>query len=93
MLPRVDVALLDRPEYAINPTFDEALQRDAVTCATCHVRDGIVYGPYGDTQAPHPTAKNQSLLKVDVCTRCPAARARIVTVAPLTSCVSKLGLP
>jgi cytochrome c553 len=31
---------IDRPEYAINPTFDEALQRDAVTCATCHVRDG-----------------------------------------------------
>jgi len=61
---------IDRPQYERNPTFDEALQRDAVTCATCHVRDGIVYGPYGDTQAPHPTAKDESLLKVDVCTRC-----------------------
>ncbi len=61
---------IDRPKYRINPTFDEVLQRDAVTCATCHVRDGIVYGPYGDTQAPHPVAKDESLLKVDVCTRC-----------------------
>ena len=61
---------IERPEYVMNPTFDEALQRDAVTCATCHVRDGIVYGPYGDTQAPHPTGKDENLLKVDVCTRC-----------------------
>jgi len=61
---------IDRPVYVMNPTFDEALQHDAVTCATCHVRNGIVYGPYGDTQAPHPTAKDESLSRVEVCTRC-----------------------
>ena len=73
-LEKLVVGLTDgrigRPEYVMNPTFDEALQRDAVTCATCHVRDGIVYGPYGDSQAPHPTAKDGDLLKVEVCTRC-----------------------
>lgn len=61
---------IDQPEYVQNPTYDEALQRDAVTCAACHVRNGIVYGPYGNTNAPHPTAKDESLLRVDVCTRC-----------------------
>jgi hypothetical protein len=35
---------IERPEYVTNPTFDEALQHDSVTCATCHVRNGIVYG-------------------------------------------------
>lgn len=61
---------IDKPEYVTNPTYDEVLQRDAVTCATCHVRNGIVYGPFGNTQAPHPTAKDEKLLRVDVCTRC-----------------------
>ncbi|MGD8608272.1 MAG: cytochrome c3 family protein [Myxococcales bacterium] len=61
---------IEKPEYVTNPTYDEALQRDAVTCATCHVRNGIVYGPFGDTHAPHPTAKDEKLLRVDVCTRC-----------------------
>lgn len=61
---------IERPEYVTNPTFDQTLQREAVTCAACHVRDGIVYGPFGDTNAPHPTAKDERLLRVDVCTRC-----------------------
>jgi hypothetical protein len=61
---------IDQPEYVANPTYDEKLQRDAVTCAACHVRNGIVYGPYGDSHAPHPTAKDERLLRVDVCTRC-----------------------
>ncbi|MFZ1864747.1 MAG: multiheme c-type cytochrome [Polyangiales bacterium] len=61
---------IDQPEYEVNPTFDRALRLDAVTCATCHVRNGIVYGPFGDSNAPHPTAKDENLLRVDVCTRC-----------------------
>lgn len=61
---------IDKPEYVANPTYNEELQRDAVTCAVCHVRDGIIYGPFGDTNAPHPTAKDERLLRVDVCTRC-----------------------
>ncbi len=63
-------AEIDRPEYVDNPTYDESLQDDAVTCAACHVRNGIVYGPYGDTNAPHPSARDETLLRVDVCTRC-----------------------
>ena len=61
---------VNRPEYAVNPTFDKSLQDEAITCATCHVRNGIVYGPYGDSNAPHPTAKDDALLTVDVCTGC-----------------------
>ncbi|MGB8328911.1 MAG: multiheme c-type cytochrome [Polyangiales bacterium] len=61
---------IEQPEYAVNPTFDSALQQDAVTCATCHVRNGIIYGPFGTTNAPHPTGKDETLLEVEVCTRC-----------------------
>lgn len=61
---------VSEPEYAANPTFDRSLQLDAVTCATCHVRNGIIYGPFGDTNAPHPTARDDALRGVGVCIRC-----------------------
>ena len=69
---------LHRPEYVDNPGYDESLQEEAVTCAACHVRNGIVYGPYGDTNAPHPSARDDVLSSVDVCTRCHQAE-RIYT--------------
>lgn len=72
--PKLVGGLIDgeihRPEYLDNPTYDESLQDDAVTCAACHVRNGIVYGPFGGTNAPHPSAKDETLSTVDVCTRC-----------------------
>ncbi len=66
---------LARPIYADNPTFDPVMQDDAISCATCHVRDGVVYGPYGDTNAPHATKKDPNLLKADLCTSCHQATA------------------
>lgn len=66
---------IGRPIYAENPHFDPKMQDDAITCATCHVRDGVVYGPYGDTDAPHPTAKDPKLREPDVCTQCHQAEA------------------
>lgn len=66
----------DRPKYAKNPTYDRGFEEDAITCATCHVRDGVVYGPYGDTKAPHPTAKDERLLDERVCTDCHQATAQ-----------------
>lgn len=61
---------IDQPQYVDNPTFDAQLQLDAITCATCHVRHGVVYGPFGNMDAPHPTEKDETLLTVDICTRC-----------------------
>ncbi len=66
---------LDQPLYVDNPSYDPMLQDDAITCAACHVRDGVVYGPFGDTNAPHPVAKGDSLLTAEVCTRCHEASA------------------
>lgn len=73
-LPRL-VARLEkgdrgRPVYVDNPNFDPALQEEAITCATCHVRNGVVLGPFGDTIAPHPVAKSEELLSAAVCTQC-----------------------
>jgi hypothetical protein len=61
---------ISKPLYVDNPTFDPVAQLDAIGCASCHVRDGTVLGPYGDTKAPHPTKKADSLLTEEVCTRC-----------------------
>jgi hypothetical protein len=78
-LPRLVAALeggrIDRPRYVENPHFDPDLQLEAITCATCHVRDGVVLGPYGDTPAPHPVAKAPELLASQVCTQCHQAQA------------------
>lgn len=73
-LPRL-VASLDggdiaKPRYVDNPTFDAVMQKDAIGCATCHVENGRVYGPYGDTRAPHPVGLRKSLKTEEVCTRC-----------------------
>ncbi len=79
-LPEVVVGLkkgdISRPVYADNPTFDVDLQDEAITCATCHVRNGIVYGPYAGLDAPHPTAKDPDLRSERVCTRCHNVQAQ-----------------
>jgi len=78
-LPRLVTGLRDgrlgQPIYVDNPSYDEALQLEAITCATCHVRDGVVLGPFGDTSAPHPTARSEHLVTEEVCTRCHQAEA------------------
>lgn len=58
------------PILVDNPAFDAELQDEAITCATCHVRDGYILGPYGDTMAPHPVRKDPELLDERVCMRC-----------------------
>jgi hypothetical protein len=66
---------LDRPNLVENPHYDAALQQDAITCATCHVRDGVVLGPRGDSDAPHPVRPAPTLLTSEVCTQCHQAEA------------------
>jgi hypothetical protein len=78
-LEQVVVGLEDhdiaRPIYRDNPTFDPELQKEAITCATCHVKDGVVHGPYGDTNAPHPVAKSEDLTTEQICVSCHNAQA------------------
>ena len=78
-LPRLVTGLvggdLGRPVYVDNPAHDPTLQLEAITCATCHVRDGVIGGVYGDGEAPHPVRVDPGLRTVDVCTRCHQATA------------------
>ncbi|MCK6548755.1 cytochrome C554 and C-prime [Myxococcota bacterium] len=70
----------ERPIYVDNPAFDEKLAKEAITCATCHVKDGVVLGPWGTTIAPHPVRAEPSLLTVDVCTQCHQAKAEFAEI-------------
>jgi hypothetical protein len=68
---------VDRPRYVDNPRYDADLQEEAITCAVCHVRDdGVIVGPYGDTNAPHPVARSERLRDGGVCLDCHQAEVR-----------------
>ena len=53
-----------------NPHYDAEYQKEAVTCAVCHVRDGVIYGPFEDSAAPHPTEFDPNFRTVQPCYRC-----------------------
>ena len=53
-----------------NPRYDPDYQKEAITCAACHVRDGVIHGPYEDSAAPHPTKFDPSFRTAQVCYRC-----------------------
>ena len=56
------------PILAPNSDFDPALQHEGVTCAVCHLRDGVILGPYADATAPHPVGKIEDAN--EICVRC-----------------------
>lgn len=53
-----------------NYRYDQAYQQEGVTCAACHVRDGVILGPYDDSAAPHPTRYDPSFRTTQICYRC-----------------------
>ena len=60
-----------KPILAPNDAFDPGLQAEGVTCAVCHVQDGVIIGPYGDTNAPHATRRDPSMTDgISACQRC-----------------------
>jgi hypothetical protein len=63
----------ERVERAVqepNPQYDADYQSEGVTCAACHVRDGVILGPFEDSAAPHPTKFDPSFRTTQVCYRC-----------------------
>jgi hypothetical protein len=56
------------PVLAPNPDFDPALQKEGVTCAGCHLRDGKMLGPGKSANAPHQTERFGNAN--EVCLRC-----------------------
>lgn len=53
-----------------NPHYDPEYQKEGVTCAACHVRDGTILGPFDDSAAPHPTQFDPSFRTTQICYRC-----------------------
>jgi len=55
-----------------NKSFDPSLRDEGVTCAACHVRDGIIYGPYPAEKlnAPHPVAYDKKFTSKSICLQC-----------------------
>ncbi|NOY52663.1 MAG: hypothetical protein GXP58_03475 [Deltaproteobacteria bacterium] len=54
-----------------NPDFDPELQKEGVTCAVCHVTDGVILGPRESGDAPHPVRKDPRFTDgSSVCRRC-----------------------
>ena len=63
----------DRVERAVqapNPQYDADYQHEGVTCAACHVRDGVILGPFDDAVAPHPTKADPNFRTTQLCYRC-----------------------
>jgi len=60
----------NRPILDLNENFDRGLRDEGVTCATCHVANGMIYGPYGDADAPHPVEFAPKFRTTAVCEKC-----------------------
>lgn len=60
------------PQYKKNPAFDKKIRDEGVTCAACHVRNGMVYGPYpaSSLQSPHSVAYDPEYRSEKLCLRC-----------------------
>jgi hypothetical protein len=53
-----------------NPSFDLSLMGEGVTCAACHVRDGVVLGVREGANAPHATVASPELGSSELCATC-----------------------
>ena len=63
----------NRVEKAVkktNPNYDPVFRQEGITCAACHVRDGVILGPYKDSEAPHPTRYDPTFQTTKICYRC-----------------------
>ncbi len=60
----------DAPQHATNPDWSPSLQREGVTCAACHLREGRVLGPRGTGDAPHPVSQSADLASPTLCAAC-----------------------
>jgi hypothetical protein len=78
-LPAITIGVKNQstgqPVTQKNTRYDAVLREEAITCAVCHVRDGVILGPTGSTAAPHPVRKDTKLLTTDTCTACHQATA------------------
>jgi len=61
---------LARPNLQTNDIWDATLMSEGVTCAACHVRDGMIIGTRPIQGAPHPIAVSDELGTSAACATC-----------------------
>ncbi len=67
---------VELPELVENALFDAALREEGITCAACHVVDGVIHGPgLEDGQAPHAVQADARFTSETLCLRCHQAEA------------------
>jgi hypothetical protein len=59
-----------KPIKADNPHYDADYQQEGITCAACHVRDGVIEGPFENIEAPHPTRYSPRFRSTNICFTC-----------------------
>ena len=77
-LPQLVVDLSKGLDFAAtipNPMFDSELREEGVGCISCHLGEGVILGPTGTANAPHPVQKSEALLKPEACNTCHQAEA------------------
>jgi hypothetical protein len=89
LVVRLEGGDVSRPVRRANPAFNAALREEGITCASCHVRDGVVLGPFKDAQAPHAVRYDPTLRTTEVCERC--HQATMVYPGKTFVCVFKTG--
>ncbi len=73
-----------KPVTKPNPMFDPDMQKEGITCATCHVRldketgKSYVIGPKGSKNAPHPLKQDREFLH-NLCQRCHNPQGEAIT--------------
>ena len=61
---------VERAVQIPNRHYDPEFQNEGVTCAVCHVKDGVIHGPYDDSAAPHPVQFDPKFRTKQICYRC-----------------------
>ncbi len=59
-----------RPQMVENKIWDATLMAEGVTCAACHVREGVVISTRAAPDAPHPVAVSNELHTSTMCAQC-----------------------
>ncbi len=77
-----------KPVKKRNPYFDKELQQEGINCASCHVRDGAIIGPTGDSKGIHKTVKDTQHLSEQLCISCHNA---VAVITPDLACSFETG--
>ncbi|MCA9494235.1 MAG: hypothetical protein KC656_27345 [Myxococcales bacterium] len=62
---------VERPHLIDAPVYDAALRDEGITCAACHLRDGVIHGPgLPDSTSPHAVVADPDFRGPGLCLGC-----------------------